>query len=268
MPRFGSPPADIPKPTFQTDIQDRIVGEGPLTPVILRLAWPVVLMMYLQGSYNIIDSIWVGQLLGRLALAGIATGGFVLWSILPRPRWPTITVGAAVWLSVPVLFYLMGTSPEVTKLGTSYLRVLIWGCPAIFLSFLLQRIFQAAGDTVTPMWLMFFALIVTTVLDPVLMLGLLGLPRLGVEGAALATLIARLLMVLAGIGLLLKRRRIRSMRLRLPLLRRFPRRIPVVAQGYLRLQCRGISRWDWRLFASTLRIGAPNALTQVLFPVV
>jgi putative MATE family efflux protein len=302
MPRLASPPADIPKPRLRTDIQDRIVGEAPLTPVILKLAWPVVLMMYLQGAYNIIDSIWVGQLLGPFALAGIATGGFVLWSIFgltnlvtvgvlallarrigenrldaaeeiaTRGVWYalvlSILVGIGLWVSVPVLFELMGTGPDVTQLGTSYLRVLLWGCPLIFLSFLLQRIFQAAGDTVTPMWLMFFALMANTLLDPVLMLGLWGLPRLGVAGAALATIIARLIMVILGIGLLLKRRRIGSTRLQHTVLRYFPRYVPVVTEGYLRLQLRRISGWDWRLFATTLRIGLPNAVSQVLFPFV
>ena len=77
MPRLASPPEDIPRPKPRSDIQELITGDGPLIPVILRLAGPVVLMMYLQGAYNIIDSIWVGQLLGKTSLAAIATGGFV-----------------------------------------------------------------------------------------------------------------------------------------------------------------------------------------------
>jgi putative MATE family efflux protein len=259
-------------------------------------------MMYLQGAYNIIDSIWVGQLLGKLALAGIATGGFVLWSIFGLTNLVTvgvmamlarrigendlsaaqevatrgvgcalvlsIAVGTGLWSALPILFELMGTGPEVTALGTSYLRVLLWGCPLIFLSFLLQRIFQAAGDTVTPMWLMFFALIINTLLDPVLMLGLWGLPRLGVAGAALATVIARFVMVVLGLTLLMKRQRFGSRRLHQPVLRLFPRFLPHVTEGYLRLQFGRTSGWDWRTFASILRIGLPNTISQVLFPFV
>lgn len=302
MPRLATPPNDIPRPKPRSDIQGLIVGDGPLTPVILRLAGPVVLMMYLQGAYNIIDSIWVGQLLGKMALAGIATGGFVLWSIFGLTNLVTVgvmatvarrigendlggaeevatkgiwyafllslVIGAALWLLIPTLYGIMGTDPEVTELGSKYLRVLLFGCPLIFLSFLLQRIFQAAGDTVTPMWLMFLTLILNAGLDPVLMLGLIGFPKMGVAGAAMATVIARLAMVIFGIWLLLDRKRIGSKRVREPVFGYFPLIVPVVTKGYIGLQLGSTTGWDWRLFGSTLRIGLPNTVSQVLFPLV
>jgi len=84
-------------PVAHPDVQELITGEGPLLPVILRLAGPVVLMMYLQGAYNIIDTIWVGQLLGKFALAGIATGGFVLWSIFGLTS--LVSVGTSAMLA-------------------------------------------------------------------------------------------------------------------------------------------------------------------------
>ena len=284
-------------------IQDLITGDGPLAPVILRMAGPAVLMMYLQGAYNIIDTIWVGQLLGKFALAGIATGGFVLWSLfglislvsvgisamlarrLGEENLPaaedlivkglgygvvlSLFIGASLWFLTPTLFQLMGTDPAVTDQGTKYLRIILLGCPFLFLSFILQRIFQAAGDTVTPMWLMFVTLMINTLLDPVLMLGMFGLPRMGVAGAALATVIARLIMVLSGIWLLLERKRIVTTRIRHPLFRYVPHMFPKITAGHLGLPSRaGISGWDWRLFGTTLRIGVPAAITQTMFPFV
>jgi Na+-driven multidrug efflux pump len=290
------------RPVPHPNIRERITGDGPLAPIIFRLAGPVVLMMYLQGAYNIIDTIWVGQLLGKYALAGIATGGFVLWSIfgltnlatvgimatlarrigegdLPRAESAatkgllyafvlSLAVGTVLWFLVETLFQLMGTDPRVTHEGVRYLRVLLIGCPLIFLSFMIQRIFQAAGDTETPMWLMFFALILNTFLDPVLMLGLFGLPRLGVAGAALATLFARLFMVVFGILLLMRRKRITVRAISHPLLRYFPHALPFITGGYLKLRPVATAGWDWGLFLSTLRIGLPNAVSQTLFPVV
>ena len=292
----------IPAAEREPGVQDLITGDGPLMPVILRLAGPVVLMMYLQGAYNIIDTIWVGQLLGKSALAGIATGGFVLWSIfgltslvsvgisatlarrigegdLPKAEYIaakgiqyalllSIVIGATLWFLVPALFVLMGTNVEVTELGTRYLRVILLGCPLIFLSFTIQRIFQAEGDTVTPMWLMFFTLLINTVLDPVLMLGLLGFPRLGVAGAALATVIARLFMVVSGIWLLRGRLRFGTKRLENPVLRYVPHSLPVITRGRLKLRFDHNTGMDWGLFISTLRIGLPNAVSQELFPLV
>jgi Na+-driven multidrug efflux pump len=290
----------IPKP--KQDIQDLIIGQGRLTPVIFRLAGPVVLMMYLQGAYNIIDTIWVGQLLGKLALAGIATGGFVLWSILGltslvsvgvtamlarriganeiaqaeqialKGLWyafaVSLVVGSVIWVLAPSLFRLMGSDPAVRALGEKYLRVILCGCPFIFLSFTVQRIFQSVGDTVTPMWLMLLSLLLNVVLDPVLMLGLFGFPRLGVAGAALATVIARFLMSLLGISLLLSRKRIGTRRFDHPFLRLLRIGLPTITGGYLRLAQGTPFKWDWALFGSILRIGLPNAVSQTLFPVV
>jgi putative MATE family efflux protein len=292
----------IPHAEREPGVQDLITGDGPLMPVIIRLAWPVVIMMYLQGAYNIIDTIWVGQLLGKFALAGIATGGFVLWSIfgltslvsvgisavlarrvgegnLPEAEYVaakgiqyalffSIAIGAMLWFLVPALFGLMGTGAEVTELGSRYLRVILLGCPLIFLSFTIQRIFQAGGDTVTPMWLMFFTLLINTALDPVLMLGLFGLPKMGVAGAALATVIARLLMVVSGIWLLRSKLRFGTKRLLKPVFRYIPHAVPVIAPGRLQLRFAHNTIMDWPLFKSTLRIGLPNAVSQVLFPFV
>jgi Na+-driven multidrug efflux pump len=138
----------------------------------------------------------------------------------------------------------------------------------IFLSFTLQRIFQAAGDTVTPMWLTFFALLINTALDPVLMLGLFGFPKLGVAGAALATVIARLFMVAFGIWLLLTKQRISSRRFHKSIFRRALFPVPVIAEGLLRFRLDDTTTPDWKLLGSTLRIGLPNTVSQVLFPFV
>jgi putative MATE family efflux protein len=180
----------------------------------------------------------------------------------------SVLIGTSLWFLTPTLFQLMGTDPEVTDQGTKYLRVILLGCPFIFLSFILQRIFQAAGDTVTPMWLMFLTLMINTLLDPVLMLGMFGLPRMGVAGAALATVIARLAMVLWGLWLLFERKRIGTTRISHPLFRYIPHMIPVTTAGHLGLRLAGSYRWDWRLFGATLRIGLPAAVTQTLFPFV
>jgi putative MATE family efflux protein len=278
----------------------RIVGSGPLVPVILRLAGPVVLMMYLQGAYNIIDTIWVGRLLGNLALAGIASGGFVLWTIFGLTNLSAIgtsamvarrigegdrtaadvtatrglayalglslVVGGVLWALTPALFDLMGTSEEVTEKGAGYLRVILAGCPLIFLSFQLLRTFQAAGDTVTPMWLMAATLIINTGLDPVFMLGLGGLPAMGLAGAALATVVARLVFVLLGVWLLAGRRRIGWAEGRPA--GRFRRLRPAVTEGAIGLHPGAWTEWDWGLLLRMIKIGLPMAVSQTLFPAV
>src|SRR5437763_15493028 len=61
---------------------------GPLRPVILRLALPAVAMMACHFSFNLIDAIWVGRLIGPAALAAVSTAGVYVWVLL--------SLGAAV----------------------------------------------------------------------------------------------------------------------------------------------------------------------------
>src|SRR5438874_12663347 len=55
---------------------------GPLRPVILQLAAPAVAMMACHVCFNLIDSIWVGRLIGPAALAAVSTAGFSVWVLL------------------------------------------------------------------------------------------------------------------------------------------------------------------------------------------
>src|SRR2546425_7013692 len=55
---------------------------GPLRPVILKLAAPAVAMMACHFSFNLIDSMWVGHLIGPAALAAVSTAGFYVWVLL------------------------------------------------------------------------------------------------------------------------------------------------------------------------------------------
>jgi Na+-driven multidrug efflux pump len=80
--------------------------------------------------------------------------------------------------------------------------------------------------------------------------------------------IAQLLMVASGIWLLRRRLRFRTKRLLHPVLRYVPHSLPVITTGRLRIHFAHDWSMDWRLLISTLRIGLPNAISQVLFPFV
>ncbi len=273
---------------------NRITADGPLLPVILELAAPSVLMMYLQNAYNIIDTVWVGRLLGRDALAGIGQGGYVLWAtfglaglisvgltaIVSRRIgegqrvaaeqvaarglryalvW-SLVVAAGVWFALAPLFDLMGASGAMRSGGLDYMRVLLLGAPLLFLSFTIGAVFRAAGDTLTPMWLMALSLLINAGLDPLLMVGVGPLPRLGLAGAALATVIARTVWVALGLWLLARGRRLGActggwQRLR-----------PALLPGRIRVHLLERVSWGWSQLLAVVRIGAPHGLSMVLFP--
>jgi putative MATE family efflux protein len=148
-------------------------------------------------------------------------------------------IAVAGTLMVDQLFAIMGTPPEVTALGRRYLGTYLIGAPLIYGFFAVDAAFRAAGDTRTPLALLAASVAVTLVLDPVLILGLGPAPRLGIAGAAIATVCTR------GAAFVM---------------------------GVIILRRRGLARFGGGDASATLRavarIGLPTALTGVLFSVI
>ena len=200
----------------------------------------------LQTLFNITDTFWVGRGLGSAALAGVSTGGFAVWMILAlaeltaagltavasrrhgegRPEEAagavyqallmalalSAIVGAAGLAGLDGLFGLMETPPQVTLQGSAYLTTYLAGVPIVFTYFVMDAAFRSAGDTRTPFYLLAGAVAANLVLDPVLILGAGPAPRLGIAGAAAATLATRGLACAVGYGLLLRRGMVRRCR--------------------------------------------------------
>jgi putative MATE family efflux protein len=241
---------------------------GPLRPVVLKLAAPAVAMMACHFSFNLIDSIWVGRLIGPVALAAVSTAGFYVWVALSlgemveigltavaarrhgegNPEAAARAAAAAVlyavaagavvsgvgFLLMDALFRLMTVPAEVAQLGHSYLATWLLGAPLVFGFFAIEATFRAAGDTRTPFLMLAGSVLVSIGLDPLLIAGVEPFPRLGVEGAALASVMVRGGGFLLGIVIALRR-------------------------GLIR-----IAAPDWRALPTIIRIGAPLSLAGVL----
>ncbi|MEN8143713.1 MAG: MATE family efflux transporter [Gemmatimonadota bacterium] len=226
---------------------------GPVRSSVLRLAVPAVFAMLIQGLFNIVDTFWVGRGLGPVALAGISTAGFFVWMTLSLANVPEVgltavasrrhgegdpkgaaeavyqavllaigvsaLVGAAGLAGLSLWFRIMDTPGDVTVQGAQYLSVYFAGTPIVFLYFAMDAAFRAAGDTRTPLALLSISLGLNIVLDPFLILGLGPFPRLGVLGAALATLLTRSVGLGLGFVWLSQRGLIRRCRPRLPTMR-------------------------------------------------
>lgn len=115
-------------------------------------------------------------------------------------------VGGVGLVGLPGLFAIMGTDAEVTAQGAAYLAVYLAGAPVVFSYFVMDSAFRAAGDTRTPLILLAVSLGLNMVLDPLLILGIGVFPRLGIQGAALATLVTRTVGCLLGFRWLVARR--------------------------------------------------------------
>ena len=245
---------------------------GPLRPVILRLAAPAVAMMACHFCFNLIDAIWVGRLIGPAALAAVSTAGFYVWVLLAlgemvevgliavaarrhgegRPDAAARAAGAAVLYALAAgavvsllglaltsdLFRFMRVPGDVATLGHAYLDTWLLGGPLVFGFFAIEATFRASGDTRTPFLLLMSSVLLSVGLDPLLIAGVGPLPRLGVEGAALASVMVRGGGFLIGIGIAWRR-------------------------GLVRLDGP-----DWRAVPTLLRVGAPLSIAGVLLSIV
>ena len=224
------PPPSEDERSFWSSVREALKGShqdfttGNLNRAILLLAIPMVLEMVLESLFAVTDIFWVGRL-GANAVAtvgitesmlalvfaiglGVAMSTTAMVARRIGEKDPedaaiagvqAIMVGLAISLVIgipagifaPQLLRAMGASPELVATGSGYARIALGGCGAIIMLFLNNAIFRGAGDAAIAMRLLWVSNIINLVLDPCLIFGIGPFPRMGVTGAALATLTGR-----------------------------------------------------------------------------
>ncbi|MGB9432087.1 MAG: MATE family efflux transporter [Candidatus Acidiferrum sp.] len=222
-------------PTIWRSIREAIRGShqdfttGSLNHAIVLLAIPMVLEMVLESLFAVVDVFWVGRL-GADAVAtvgltesllslvfavgfglGLSTTAMVARRIGEKDApgaaiagvqaiviglVTSFAVGLPCWFYAPRLLELMGASPGIVATGSGYARLALGGCGIVLMLFLNNAIFRGAGDAAVAMRLLWVSNIINLILDPCLIFGWGPFPKLGVTGAALATLIGRSIGVL------------------------------------------------------------------------
>jgi putative MATE family efflux protein len=198
---------------------------GALRATILRIALPAVASSLLMTLFSSVDAFWVGTRIGSAGLAAVSTSLFWIWAIISLAEMIGVGLTAVAArrlgegrsdeaarlagdgtvfafalglviaivgsLALPWLLSLMELPADVSALATRYLRTYLIGTPLIYGFFAVDATFRASGDTRTPFVLLLASVAITLVLDPLLMLGIAPFPRLGIAGAAIATIATR-----------------------------------------------------------------------------
>lgn len=200
---------------------------GSIPKHLLDFSIPMLLANLLQTGYSIINTIWVGNKVGDNAvgavqvsfpiifmLISLAAGATLATTILVSQYYGAknfemvekvvnnsfsiaILMGVAltiigILVSDPIL-RLMDTPQEIFGMASSYLKISLAGFVLIFLTFLITSILRGIGDTKTPLIFMAVGVGINAVLDPLMIIGIGPFPKLGLDGAAYASLIAQAL---------------------------------------------------------------------------
>ena len=196
------------------------MGTRPVLPLLVSMSLPAITSMLIQSLYNVVDSIFVARVsndaltavslaypLQNMVLAvavgfGVGANAYIARNLgegNQRNVDRAASMGMVFTTIHAVIFLLIGllgsepflgmftNDPEILRMSSSYTRIVICLSFGSLYHIYIEKLFQAVGNMFVPMILQGVGAIVNIVLDPILIFGLLGLPALGVTGAAVAT---------------------------------------------------------------------------------
>ncbi|HWQ55012.1 MAG TPA: MATE family efflux transporter [Bryobacteraceae bacterium] len=242
--------------------------EGSISRAVLLLATPMVLEMFMESLFAVVDIFWVTQL-GPNAVAAIglteslqalvfavamgltmATTAMVARRIGEKnSRGAAVAAGQAILLGIivavvmglpaawfaPRLLELMGAAPALVANGRSYTTIIMGSSVTVMLLFLNNAIFRGAGDPAVAFRVLAVSNAINLVLDPCLIFGWGPFPKMGLTGAAVATAVGR------SIGVLFQ--------------------FWILFGGSSRISIRlGDLRPEWRVMASLVRVSSTGVL--------
>lgn len=218
-------------------LQENKMGVMPVGKLLVNMALPMIISMLVQAFYNIVDSVYVSQVsesaVTALSLAfpvqnmqiGFAVGvgvgvNALLSQSLGRKDRESVNwaAGQGVFLALVAtgLFMLFGffgvrpyytmqsTVAETVEGGIAYTSICCIFTVGVFIQVLCERLLQATGRAMQTMILQGTGAIINIILDPVFIHGWWGMPRMGVAGAAVATVIGQCTGAVLGIYLNLR----------------------------------------------------------------
>lgn len=212
------------------------MGVMPVRRLLITMSLPMVISMFVQAMYNLVDSIFVAQInqdaltavnmafpMQSLMIAfqtGLGVGMNAMISRLlgekrPRDAGHAATHGLILTLvnyiifltvgltAVKVFFSIQSKNDAVIQYGVEYLSIVCVCSFGLFFQICFERFLQATGKTVYSMIMQGTGAVINLILDPILIFGAeaLGIPSMGVRGAAIATVSGQI--IACGLGIFL-----------------------------------------------------------------
>ncbi len=195
-----------------------------MTRLVFSMSWPLIISLLVQSLYNIVDSIFVARLSEdaltatslafpiQLLMIAVSVGTSVgINAVLSRAiganKKEEITliattgvllsmVGTLIFMLPSLvcckqLVALFTTDTALASLCQDYLFICMLFCIGTFIGTMYQRFLQAVGDTFSSMITLVAGAVTNIILDPILIFGFMGIPAMGIRGAAIATVIGQ-----------------------------------------------------------------------------
>ncbi|TDX48415.1 MATE family efflux transporter [Orenia marismortui] len=211
---------------METKVKENKLGTEAIVPLLLKLSIPSIIGMVIQALYNVVDSIYIGRLstdaLSALSLAfpiqmvlisiavgtGVGTSSLISRLLGEKKEHRAnnaaehvilitfiygILVGLVGFFYSDIIFRIFTSDPVLIDLGVEYTRIILVGSLALFFPIVANNILRGEGNTLMPMLTMLIGAIINIILDPFLIFGIGIFPKLGVAGAAYATVFARII---------------------------------------------------------------------------
>ena len=253
------------------ELHENKMGTMPVRKLLLSMAWPAILSMTINALYNVVDSIFVSRVSEdaltavsivnpvQMMIIALAVGsGVGINSLIARrlgaknqeeadkAASTSIRIGLfnyLVFLIIGVFLtkaFVSGYADEgsyIYESACQYLAIVCIGSLFTNIEIVLEKVLQSTGNMVAPMICSLTGAIVNVILDPILIFGYFGLPRMEVAGAALATVTGQFFSMIVAIIIIVR------------------------GEHLVNIRVRGI-KIDWKVVKDIYKVGFPSIVMQ------
>lgn len=207
------------------------LGTMSIPKLLFQVSFPIVVSMFIQSMYNLVDSYYIGKIneeaFTAISIAfpiqnimiGIAVGtGVGMNSLISRylgeKNYEKSNRTAETGLSLAIIYGIIllilsrflpkpflsaqTTDENIIAYGIEYLEIVMGFSMGVFIQIFLERTLQSTGRSIFTMLTQLIGAVLNIILDPIFIFGYFGLPAMGVKGAAIATVMGQIIGALFG----------------------------------------------------------------------